>query len=125
MVFAQTNPVITKWLQNTTITGNYYVSGNSTAISNGILVNCQEISYSTLWSYVKTKGIPAYKVGPYLDGNPNQAGNQNAIFKKYAKETLPLFSYLPQHGLGLCAVPSSICLAWKIGYFETAISSKS
>lgn len=78
---AQTNPAITKWLQNTTVTGSYYVYGNSTAISNGILVNCQEVSYSTSWAYVKTKGIPAYKVGPYLDGNPNQAGNQNAIFR--------------------------------------------
>lgn len=78
---AQTNPVITKWLQNTTVTGSYYMAGNSTAISNGVLVNCQEVSYSTNWAYVKTKGIPAYKVGPYLDGNPNQAGDQNAIFK--------------------------------------------
>ncbi len=79
--FAQSNPAITKWLQNTTVTGSYYVSGNSTAISNGILVNCQEVSYSSNWAYVKTTGIPAYKIGPYLDGNPSQGGNQNAIFK--------------------------------------------
>jgi YHYH protein/Secretion system C-terminal sorting domain len=79
---SQTNPVITKWLQNTTVTGSYYMSGNSTAISNGILVNCQEVSYSASFAYVKTKGIPAYKVGPFTgDGNPNQAGDQNAIFK--------------------------------------------
>ncbi|MES2775591.1 MAG: YHYH protein [Bacteroidota bacterium] len=79
--YCQTNPVILKWLQNTTVTGSYYMSGNSTAISNGILVNCQEVSYSATSAYIKTKGIPAYKVGPYLDGNPNQAGDQNAIFK--------------------------------------------
>ncbi|RXR19011.1 YHYH protein [Flavobacterium amnicola] len=78
---SQTNPAITKWLQNTTVTGTYYVSGNSTPISNGILVNCQQVRYSATWSYVNTAGIPAYSVGPYLDGNPNQAGNQNAIFK--------------------------------------------
>ena len=78
---AQTNPAITKWLQNTTVTGNYYVSGNSTAISNGILVNCQQVRYSTNNVYVNTAGIPSYKIGPYLDGNPNQAGNQNAIFR--------------------------------------------
>jgi hypothetical protein len=76
-----THPAITKWLQNTTQTGSYYVAGNSTAISNGILVNCQEVSYSATFAYVKTKGIPSYKVGPYLDNNPNQAGDQNAIFR--------------------------------------------
>lgn len=80
-VFAQTNPAITSWLQNTTKTGTYYVSGNSTAISNGILVNCQKVEYSATSVYVSTKGIPAYPVGPYLDRNPNQAGDQNAIFK--------------------------------------------
>ncbi|MDI1256149.1 MAG: YHYH protein [Flavobacterium sp.] len=81
MANAQTNPAITKWLQNTTVTGNYYMSGNSTAISNGVLVNCQQVRYSAANVYVNTAGMPAYKVGPYLDGNPNQAGNQNAIFK--------------------------------------------
>lgn len=79
---SQTNPVITKWLQNTTTTGSYYVSGNSTPIANGILVNCQQVQYSTNWVYVSATGMPAYKVGPFSgDGNPNQAGNQNAIFK--------------------------------------------
>lgn len=81
MLFAQTNPAITSWLQNTTKTGTYYMSGNSTAISNGILVNCQKVDYSATWAYVSTRGIPAYPVGPYLDRNPNQAGDQNAIFK--------------------------------------------
>jgi YHYH protein/Secretion system C-terminal sorting domain len=80
-IFAQTNPAITSWLQNTTKLGTYYVSGNSTAISNNILVNCQKVEYSATSVYVSTKGIPAYPVGPYLDRNPNQAGDQNAIFK--------------------------------------------
>jgi len=74
--------MITKWLQNTTITGTYYVSGNSIAISNGILVNCQQVRYSTNWAYINTTGIPAYSVGPFTgDGNTNNAGNQNAIYK--------------------------------------------
>jgi hypothetical protein len=78
---AQTNPAITSWLQNTTKLGTYYVSGNSTAISNNILVNCQQVQFSATSVYVSTKGIPSYPVGPYLDRNPNQAGDQNAIFK--------------------------------------------
>lgn len=80
--YAQTNPAITKWLQNTTVTGKYYTNGNSTAQSNNILVNCQQVRYSTNWVYVNATGIPAYPVGPFSgDGNPNNAGNQNAIFK--------------------------------------------
>jgi len=79
--YGQLNPAITNWLQNTTQTGFYYVEGNSTPISHGILVNCQLVRYSTNSVYVNATGLPAYHVGPYLDGNPNQAGNQNAIFK--------------------------------------------
>jgi YHYH protein/Secretion system C-terminal sorting domain len=81
--FSQSNPAITTWLQNTTVTGRHYISGNPTAISDPLLkVNTQEISYSAASVYVKTMGIPAYIVGPFTgDGNPNQAGDQNAIFK--------------------------------------------
>lgn len=79
--FSQLNPGITSWLQNNTATGSYYVSGNSTAIPNNILVNCQSVQYSTNWVYVTTTGVPAYVTGPFLDGNPSQTQNQNAIFK--------------------------------------------
>lgn len=78
---AQTNPVITQWLQNTTTTGTYYKSGSSGTLSNGILVNCQQVAYSAAWVYVSTKGVPAYPTGPFLDGNPSNAEDQNAIFK--------------------------------------------
>lgn len=78
---AQTNPVISSWLQNTTIKGRHYVSGNSTPITDTYTANVQLVQYSSTSVYIKTQGIPSYVVGPYLDGNPNQAGNQNAIFK--------------------------------------------
>jgi hypothetical protein len=78
---AQTNPAITSWLQNTVTVGSYYTSGNSTAITNNILVNCQSVQYSASNVYVSTKGVPAYPTGPFLDGNPSQATSQNAIFK--------------------------------------------
>lgn len=80
-VSGQTNPVITSWLQNTTLTGSYYVAGNSNPINNGILVNCQAVQYNSTWVYISTKGIPSYPTGPFLDGNPSQATNQNAIFR--------------------------------------------
>lgn len=78
---AQTNPAILSWLQNTSVTGRHYVSGNSTPIVDAVLANVQTVQYSSNWVYVSTKGIPTYVTGPFLDGNPSVASNQNAIFK--------------------------------------------
>lgn len=79
---AQTNPAITSWLRNTTgITGRHYVSGNYTPIADVDSANVQTVAYSSAWSYIRTKGIPAYVTGPFLDGNPSLATSQNAIFK--------------------------------------------
>jgi len=45
------------------------------------LVNCQMVKYSTNNVFIHTKGIPSYPTGPFLDGNPSQAEDQDAIFK--------------------------------------------
>jgi hypothetical protein len=74
-------PAVTSWLQNTTVTGTYYMAGNSTQIANNILVNCQKVEYSNDFVYVTATGIPAYPTGPFQDGNPSQASDQGAIFK--------------------------------------------
>ncbi|MFT5777521.1 MAG: hypothetical protein ACI837_000457 [Crocinitomicaceae bacterium] len=94
-------PAVTSWLQNTSVTGSYYMSGNSTAISNGILVNCQQVEYSTNWVYVTTNGVPSYPTGPFLDGNPSNAEDQNAIYK------IPLFP-TPNSGSGTATTPGNI-----------------
>jgi hypothetical protein len=79
---AQTNPAITLWLQNTTgILGSHYVSGNSNLIHDNVPANVQTVQYSSDWVYVLTHGIPAYPTGPFLDGNPSLATDQNALFK--------------------------------------------
>ncbi len=79
---AQTNPAITQWMQNTTgILGRHYIKNNSTPIQDADTANVKEVWYAATSVYIKTNGIPAYITGPYLDGNPNQAGSQNAIFK--------------------------------------------
>lgn len=78
---AFSQPILSSWLQNTTATGSYYMSGNSTAIGNGILVNCQQVEHSTDWVYISTKGVPAYPTGPFLDGNMSQAEDQDAIYR--------------------------------------------
>lgn len=75
-------PTVTSWLQNTTgINGRHYVSGNSTPINDNVAANVQAVQYSNNWVYVSTNGIPAYITGPFLDGNPSLASDQNAIFK--------------------------------------------
>ena len=79
--YAQLSPAITSFLQNNTETGSYYISGNSTAINNNILVNCQQVEYSDNFVYITATGVPAYPTGPFLDGNPSNAQNQNNIIK--------------------------------------------
>jgi hypothetical protein len=75
-------PELAAWLQNTTgIMGRHYVAGNSTPIQDNVLANVQTVQYSDSFMYVSTKGIPAYITGPFQDGNPSLATNQNAIFK--------------------------------------------
>ena len=79
--FSQVTPEITSFLQDTVSTGSYYMQGNSTPITNNILVNCQRVEYSTNFVYVSTQGVPSYPTGPFLDGNPSQASAQNAIYQ--------------------------------------------
>ncbi|MBK9320892.1 MAG: YHYH protein [Bacteroidetes bacterium] len=75
-------PVITSWLINTNgKKASHYVNGNSTAIADADSANVQTVRYSANWVYVRTKGLPSYTTGPFLDGNPSLATNQNAIFK--------------------------------------------
>jgi len=81
MTLAQ-GPAVTSWMQNTTgIMGRHYVNGNATPINDNVAANVQSVQYSSNWVYVSTHGIPAYITGPFLDGNPSLASDQNAIFK--------------------------------------------
>ncbi len=80
--FAQTDPEITSWLRNTTgITGRHYVSGNPTPINDTAAANVQTVRYSDDYVYINASGIPAYIVGPYLDGNPSLATNNAWLFQ--------------------------------------------
>ncbi|MFT5600451.1 MAG: hypothetical protein ACI9N1_000686 [Flavobacteriales bacterium] len=81
-ISAQTNPAITDWLFNTDgTTARHYVSGNSTPINDADLVNVQSVEYSNDYSYIMSTGLPSYIIGPYLDGNPSQASDNQHIFK--------------------------------------------
>lgn len=81
-VFAQTNPAISAFIQNTTgLKGRHYAQGNSTPIEDNALANVQSVQYSANWSYVKATGIPAYITGPFQDGNPSLATAQTGYFK--------------------------------------------
>ena len=79
---AQSNPAILHWIQNPAgTTGSHYVANNPTLIQDNVPVNVQSVQYSANWVYVNTNGIPAYPTGPFQDGNPSQATDQNAIYK--------------------------------------------
>lgn len=80
---AQVNPAISSWIQNTTgLTGRHYISGSSTPIVDATYpANCQTVAYNATNVYVTCSGIPSYVIGPYLDGNPNQGGNNNNKYK--------------------------------------------
>jgi len=80
--FAQTNPVISSWLQNTTdVRGRRYAANNYTPIQGTDSANVKTVMYSTAWVYIRANGIPTYVTGPFLDGNPSTATSQNATFK--------------------------------------------
>ncbi len=80
--YGQTNPAITGWLINDQgLMGSHYVQGNSTPITDNVAANVQQVQYSNNWVYVHTNGIPSYVTGPFMDGNPSLATDQNAIFK--------------------------------------------
>ena len=86
---AQTNPAITKWLQNDSgITGRHYriKVPVSTVVHDSLNANVQQVRYSTVDSntasvYVNTQGIPAYITGPFYNNPRPVAGNQNELFK--------------------------------------------
>src|ERR1700759_3432406 len=81
---AQTNPAITKWLQNTTgLTGRHYtVAGGSTPIVDATYpANVQAVQYNATDVYITCSGIPSYLIGPYQDGNPNQGADNHNIYK--------------------------------------------
>ncbi len=95
---AQLSPAITSWLQNTTVTGHYYVEGNSTLIPNNTLVNCQQIAYSDDFVFITATGIPAYPTGPFPDGNPSQAEDQEGIYKIPLNPELNTGTLIPTNG---------------------------
>ncbi len=80
-VFSQTNPIIAAWLRNSTITARHYDKTTGALINDASLANVQSVKYNTTDVYIATTGLPSYITGPFLDGNTNVAGNQNATFK--------------------------------------------
>jgi hypothetical protein len=79
---SQTHPAITSWLINTSgVKGRHYVRGNATPIQDTMLANVMLVQYSASNTYVRANGIPAYVIGPYLDGNPSMAVARNYLFK--------------------------------------------
>jgi hypothetical protein len=80
--FAQTNPAILSWLQNTNNTkGRYYLTGNSTPILTTINANVQQVQYSANYVYVAATGVPAFVTGPFATGPVTTALNNSYVLK--------------------------------------------
>ena len=80
--YSQTNPAIVNFLINTTdLTGRHYLEGNSTPIVDEFPANVQSVQYSSDYSYMSCSGIPSYIIGPYPDGNPALASDNEHLFK--------------------------------------------
>ncbi len=70
--YAQT-PLLSSWLQNTTIMGNN--QSNSGALTPNGICNVQSVYYDATWAYITSTDLPAYTVGPWA-ANPNVASTQ-------------------------------------------------
>lgn len=84
-LYAQTPtpPEISAWLVNedSTTTDLYYTSGNTTPQTHGYLANVLRVQYNNNNVYIECKGVPAYAVGPFLDGNPSTVGPHDYTFR--------------------------------------------
>ena len=82
---AQTNPIITQWLQNTSDFDSYYdpsAATQPTILSFGVLAGCQVVQYDDTYVYVTTRGLPFYTTGIFTgDGNTTLANDQDAMYR--------------------------------------------
>ncbi len=76
-ILAQTSPVISAWLRNTTGATGY----------NGLPANVQSVYYTSTDVYVSASGIPSYTIGPW--NNPNVA-TQQTYKAKFTRSPTPL-----------------------------------
>ena len=112
--FAQTNPAITSWLQNTNNTkGRYYLTGNSTPILTTINANVQQVQYSTNYVYVTATGVPAFVTGPFATGPVSTALNNNYIIKMPLNPTVATTNTLV--GMGAVAAFINGTVAYTAG----------
>lgn len=81
ILVSSAQPELSAWLINQGETGSYYQQGNSTPIQLTDLANVLMVQYTSDDVYVTADGIPDYPTGPFLDGNPSQAGANGYIFQ--------------------------------------------
>ena len=112
--FAQTNPAILSWLQNTNNTkGRYYLTGNSTPILTTINANVQQVQYSANFVYVTATGVPAFVTGPFATGPVTTALNNNYIIKMPLNPTVATTNTLV--GMGAVAAFINGTVAYTAG----------
>jgi len=69
---AQSNPIITSWIQNPT--------GQTNPSYTSLECNVQSVYYTGTNSYISASSIPGYVIGPW-QANPNSPSDQNFVCK--------------------------------------------
>ncbi|NDD50394.1 MAG: YHYH protein, partial [Flavobacteriia bacterium] len=79
----QQDPYLDAWLYNSSgMTGQHWEQGQTTVITDTALADVRWIGYTTSDVYIRSSGVPAYAVGPFLDGNPILAPtNRHYLFR--------------------------------------------
>lgn len=79
----QQDPYLDAWLYNSSgMTGQHWEQGQTAVITDTALADVRWIGYTTSDVYVRSSGVPAYAVGPFLDGNPILAPtNRHYLFR--------------------------------------------
>ncbi len=73
-------PELNAWHLNTDgATGSYW--NGAALIDNGVLCDVELVQYSADNVYITASGVPRYPTGPFPDGNPSQAEDQDYLFR--------------------------------------------
>ncbi|MDG1252807.1 MAG: YHYH protein [Schleiferiaceae bacterium] len=82
-LLAQPGPYLSSWLYNSTgMTGQHWEQGQNSVIVDTALADVRWIGFTSSDVYIRCSGVPAYAVGPFLDGNPVLAPtNRHYLFR--------------------------------------------
>lgn len=78
---AVTDPAVTSYIINTTGYTGASTDASINAVVSTIPADVQRLRYNATDVFVNSTGVPAYTIGPWLDGNPAVATDRNWLFR--------------------------------------------